>query len=95
MSTNVSRLLRRRVTRSTKLVQRSGRPLSIEAVAYGAEYGRDCQDFPQYSMAGEPTETVNLVGRPKYKQVADRLREKLRKRIIAASDPEITVTPIH
>lgn len=66
------------------------------AVADGnAEYGKQYQDFALYSIAGDPAEMVNLVGRPEYKQVADRLREELQGRIVAAGEPETTITPIH
>ena len=66
------------------------------AVQHGnAEYSEHYQDFALYSIAGDPAEMVNLVGRPEYKDVADRLREELRKRIAAAGEPEATITPIH
>ena len=95
MSTNIAKLLRRRVTRTTMLVQRWGGSIVIKAVTYCAEYGKDRQDFAKYSRVGEPAATVNMVGGPEYKQFADRLREKLQKGIVAVSEPEITVTPIH
>ncbi|MEO6982598.1 MAG: sulfatase-like hydrolase/transferase [Edaphobacter sp.] len=59
-----------------------------------AEYSKHYQDFALYSIAGDPTEMVNLVGRPEYKKIADELREELRKRIVAAGEPEATITPI-
>jgi hypothetical protein len=59
-----------------------------------AEYGKQYQDFALYSIAGDPAEMVNLVGRPEYKEIADQLREELRKRIVAAGEPEATITPI-
>jgi arylsulfatase A-like enzyme len=65
------------------------------AVQHGnAEYSEHYQDFTLYSIAGDPAEMVNLVGRPEYKDVADRLREELRKRIAAAGEPEATITQI-
>jgi arylsulfatase A-like enzyme len=60
-----------------------------------AEYSKHYQDFALYSIAGDPVEMVNLVGRPEYKDIADRLREELRKRIVAAGEPDATITPIH
>lgn len=60
-----------------------------------AEYGTHYQDFALYSIAGDPAEMVNLVGRPEYSHIADQLREELQKRIVAAGEPETTITPIH
>ena len=60
-----------------------------------AEYGNHYQDFALYSIAGDPAEMVNLVGRPEYKQIADQLREELQRRIVAAGEPEATIEPIH
>jgi arylsulfatase A-like enzyme len=60
-----------------------------------AEFSKTYQDFALYSIAGDPAETVNLVGRPEYKDIADQLREELRKRIVAAGEAEATITPIH
>ena len=59
-----------------------------------AKYSTQYQDFALYSIAGDPAETVNLVGRPEYKDIADQLREELQKRIVAAGEPETTITPI-
>jgi len=60
-----------------------------------AEYGTHYQDFALYSIAGDPAELVNLVGRAEYKQVADQLRGELQKRIVAAGEPEAIIKPIH
>jgi arylsulfatase A-like enzyme len=60
-----------------------------------AEYGTQYQDFALYSLAGDPAQKVNLVGRPEYREIADRLREELQKRIVAAGEPEVTIMPIH
>jgi arylsulfatase A-like enzyme len=59
-----------------------------------AEYGKQYQDFALYSIAGDPAEMVNLVGRPEYKEIANRLREELQKRIAAAGEPETIIAPI-
>ncbi|MGH9599231.1 MAG: sulfatase-like hydrolase/transferase [Terracidiphilus sp.] len=59
-----------------------------------AEYGKQYQDFAFYSISGDPAEMVNLVGRPEYKHFADQLRQELQKRIAAANEPEVTITPI-
>jgi arylsulfatase A-like enzyme len=53
------------------------------------------QDFALYSVSGDPAQMVNLVGRAQYKAIADKLREELRRRIVAAGEPEATITPIH
>jgi len=62
-----------------------------------AEYSSHYQDFALYSIAGDPAETVNLIGRPEYTDIAAHLRSELLKRIIAADEPETqtTITPIH
>ncbi len=60
-----------------------------------AEYGKQYQDFALYSIAGDPAEMVNLVGRPEYKHIADQLRDELQKRIVAAGEPETTIMPTH
>ncbi|MDE3150566.1 MAG: sulfatase-like hydrolase/transferase [Acidobacteriota bacterium] len=60
-----------------------------------AEYSRNYQDFALYSIAGDPAETVNLVGRPEYHEIANELRAELLKRIAAAGEPEATIAPIH
>jgi arylsulfatase A-like enzyme len=59
------------------------------------EYGTAYQDFALYSIAGDPAERVNLVGRPEYKRIADQLRSETEKRIVAAGEPETTILPIH
>lgn len=60
-----------------------------------AEYSTHYQDFALYSIAGDPAETVNLIGRPEYKGIATELRSELQTRIVAAGEPEATITPIH
>jgi arylsulfatase A-like enzyme len=60
-----------------------------------AEYGKQYQDFALYSIAADPAEMVNLVGRPEYKGVADQLRNELQRRIAAAGEPETTIMPIY
>ncbi len=51
-------------------------------------------DFALYSIAGDPAQTLNLIGRPEYKDVADQLRAELRKRIVAAGEPDAVITPV-
>lgn len=53
------------------------------------------QDFALYSIGGDPAQMVNLVGRPEYRHIADQLRDELQKRIVAAGEPAVTITPIH
>jgi arylsulfatase A-like enzyme len=60
-----------------------------------AEYGTKYQDFALYSISGDPSEMVNLVGRAEYVDVADMLRMELERRILAAGEPESSITPIH
>jgi arylsulfatase A-like enzyme len=60
-----------------------------------AEYSKHYQDFALYSLAGDPAESLNLVGRPEYKEVANTLRAELLRRIIAAGEPEPVITAIH
>lgn len=60
-----------------------------------AEYGNHYQDFALYSLASDPAELLNLVGRPEYNEIAKELREKLRKRIVDAGEPQPSIIPIH
>ena len=60
-----------------------------------SEYGAAYQDFILYSIAGDPAEQVNLVGRPEFKEIADQLRSETEKRIAAAGEPQMSITPIH
>jgi len=60
-----------------------------------AEYGKQYEGFALYSIAGDPAEMVNMVARPEYKHIADQLRDELQKRMVAAGEPETTITPIH
>lgn len=59
-----------------------------------AAFGNHYQDFVLYSIAGDPAERVNLVGRPEYKKIASQLREELTQRIVAAGEPKTTIKPI-
>lgn len=60
-----------------------------------AEYGTTYQDFALYSISGDPSQMVNLVGREEYRDAADMLRRELEKRIVAAGEPPVSITPIH
>lgn len=60
-----------------------------------AKFGRNYQDFALYSLVDDPDQLINLVGRPEYKVVADRLRAELHERIVAAGEPEPTITGVH
>ena len=65
-------------------------------VKYGnAENSAHYQDFALYSVATDPDESLNLVGRPEYREIADQLRQELISRIKSAGEPETTITPIH
>ena len=59
-----------------------------------AERSTQYQDFALYSIAGDPAQTLNLIGRPEYKEIADQLRAELRKRIVAAGEPQATITAV-
>jgi arylsulfatase A-like enzyme len=58
-----------------------------------AELSRNYTDFALYSIAGDPHELVNLVGREKYRAVCKDLRERLKQMIVAHGEPEPTITP--
>jgi arylsulfatase A-like enzyme len=60
-----------------------------------AAYSTNYQDFALYSIDGDPAQMVNLVGRTEYKEVADNLREELKRRIVAAGESEAMIAPIH
>ena len=59
-----------------------------------AEFGTHYQDFAMYSVAADPAQHINLVGRPEHRATADKLRAELEKRIVAAGEPQVTITPI-
>lgn len=66
------------------------------SIAHGnAEASRSYTDFALYSLAGDPYEQVNLVGRPEYAHICDQLRNELKQRIVANGEPEPTITPMH
>ncbi len=46
-----------------------------------------------YDLCADPAERVNLVGRPEYAQVAERLRERLVERMVAAGEQAPTIEP--
>ena len=46
-----------------------------------------------YDLAADPAELVNLAGRTQYRDVADRLRQRLIARMVAAGEPEPTIEP--
>lgn len=53
------------------------------------------EDFALYSVAGDPAQTLNLIGRPQYAKIADTLRAELERRIIGAGEAPATITPVH
>jgi arylsulfatase A-like enzyme len=59
-----------------------------------AAYGTHYQDFALYSLAADPEELVNLVGRPEYKDIADRMRIELEHRIVANGEPPASIKAI-
>jgi arylsulfatase A-like enzyme len=60
-----------------------------------AAFSTTYTDFAFYSLATDPHEQVNLVGRPEYKEVCNHLRDELKKLIVANGEPEPTITPMH
>jgi arylsulfatase A-like enzyme len=52
------------------------------------------QDFALYSTSGDPHQQVNLVGREMYRQVCDKLRAELLRRIVANGEPEPVIQPV-
>lgn len=45
-------------------------------------------DFCMYQIGADPYQKVNLVGRPEYREEADKLRKKLKELIVANGEPE-------
>ncbi|MBS1823121.1 MAG: sulfatase-like hydrolase/transferase [Acidobacteria bacterium] len=60
-----------------------------------AENSATYQDFALYSIATDPDELLNLIGRPEYREIANQLRAELISRITEAGEPEATIAPIH
>jgi arylsulfatase A-like enzyme len=60
-----------------------------------AAFGKHYQDFALYSLAEDPAQMVNLVGRPEYKQVADMLRKELEARMATVDEPGVKINPVH
>jgi hypothetical protein len=46
-------------------------------------------------VSGDPYQQVNLIGRPEFRQVADRMRERLSKMIVEHGEAEPVITPVH
>jgi arylsulfatase A-like enzyme len=40
-----------------------------------------------YNLPGDPAQLTNLIGRPEYAAIATKLREELKRRIVAAGEP--------
>jgi len=59
-----------------------------------AEHSLSYQDFALYSLAGDPFEQVNLIGREKYREVCSQLREELKRRIAANGEPDATISAV-
>jgi arylsulfatase A-like enzyme len=52
-------------------------------------------DFAMYQLGSDPYQKLNLIGRPEYKEIANQLREELKKRIVANGEPEPTIKAAH
>ena len=59
-----------------------------------AEGSRHYVDFALYSIAGDPYEQVNLVGREGYREISTELREELKRRIVENGEPEPVIDPV-
>jgi arylsulfatase A-like enzyme len=51
------------------------------------------QEYQLYDQRSDPHELVNLAGRKEYRKIAAKLREELKKLIVASGEPEPTITP--
>lgn len=58
-----------------------------------APFSKDYTDFALYSLASDPYQQVNLIGRPEYRAIAETLREQLRAMIAVNKEPDPTITP--
>jgi len=59
-----------------------------------AEGSTNYADFAMYSVAGDPYQQVNLVGREEYRSVCRELRERLKKRIVENGEPAPNIEAI-
>ncbi len=50
-------------------------------------------EWALYSLAGDPAQLRNLIGRPEYKAVSEQLREELKRQIVKAGEPEPSIRP--
>ena len=55
------------------------------------ERGTHYIDFMLYHTRTDPFQKLNLIGRPEYKAIAARLREELKRRMVAAGEPEANI----
>ena len=55
---------------------------------------RNYVDFAMYQLGSDPYQKLNLIGRPEYKEIANQLREELKRRIVANGEPEPTIKAI-
>ena len=51
------------------------------------------QEYQLYDQRNDPYELVNLAGRKEFRKQADELRAKLKKRLVAAGEPEPEIRP--
>lgn len=52
-----------------------------------AEGSRNYTDFALYSLANDPAQQVNLVGREGYREICAKLRAELKERIVRTANP--------
>lgn len=49
-------------------------------------------DYVLYHTSADPYQKFNLIGRPEYKEICNKLREETKKRIVANGEPEPKIT---
>jgi len=54
---------------------------------------KNYHEYQLYDQRSDPHELVNLAGRKEYREVAGRLRQALKKRIVASGEPEPEILP--
>lgn len=66
-----------------------------DLLAYGDQQPNSTNylEWALYSLAGDPAQQHNLIGRPEFKQVSAHLREMMERLIVSAGEPAATVTP--
>jgi len=58
-------------------------------------YSKTYEDFAMYQLGSDPYQKLNLIGRSEYKEIANHLREELKRRIVLNGEPDPVIKPIH